>query len=358
MTKRNFLLGTSSGKLGDMVFYRAGGEQRTRTRVTPKNPKTIAQMTNRLLMLNVSSMFKSLAPILRDSFADRKANQSGFNAFVKENKGKHNYFLTRGMFENACCLPWGTCIAKGNLGITLEPTPTSMKRSSSLPPSYPYDLSCLFGSRFKWEVKEGQITADQTIELEGEDLVKFIRQYSKVQLPNEFVITYVSASPMDYELNDEIIEPCQLAYGIMTVTGNTYTWERRGCQDAQLSPSLVLFSNSVVDKGGTYDFVQVVKSGGFVTPEDCLRNPLGVIVSFKDASGLKVSTSIISSELRSVDHEPVRGIIQPFLEGREVYLAALQEYGYAQGSVLSGDKLAAPLSEPSDEEEEEEEEEG
>ncbi len=357
MTKRNFLLGTTSGKLGDMVFYRAGGEQRTRTRVTPKNPKTIAQMTNRLLMLNVSSMFKSLAPILRDSFADRKANQSGFNAFVKENKSKNKYFLTRGMFEGGFCLPWGTCIAKGNLGITLEPTPTMMKRSNSLPPSYPYDLSCLFGSSFKWTVKQGQITADKTIELEGEELIKFIRQYSKIQLPNDFVITYVSAAPMDYELNDEVVEPCQLAYGVMTVSGNSYTWERRGCQDAMMSPTLTLFSNDTVDVEGEYNFVQVVKNGGYVTPEDCLRNPMGIIVSFKDASGLKVSTSIISSEIRSVDGEAVRGIVQPFLEGREAYLAALQEYGYSQGSVLTGDKLPEPMKEPSEEEEEEPDEE-
>ena len=356
MTKRNFLLGTTSGKLGDMVFYRAGGEQRTRTRVTPKNPKTIAQMTNRLLMLNVSSMFKSLAPILRDSFADRKANQSGFNAFVKENKSKNKYFLTRGMFEGGFCLPWGTCIAKGNMGITLEPTPIEMDRGTSTPPSYPYALDCLFGTKFSWDVKEGQVASDRTIDLTGEDLVKFIRQYSKVQLPNDFVITYVSATPMDYELNDEIIEPLQVAYGVMTVSGNSYTWEKRGCPDVALSPTLTLLSNSNVENTGVQEFSQVVKNGGYVTAKECLQNPLGIILSFKDASGLKVSTSIISSQIRSVDGEAVRGIVQPFLEGREAYLAALQEYGYSQGSVLSGDKLPEPMSEYQEEEEEEEEE--
>mgnify|MGYP007050596991 CR=1 FL=1 len=40
MSKRSLFWGNASGKLGEAVFYRAGGEQRTRTWIPKiKNPK-------------------------------------------------------------------------------------------------------------------------------------------------------------------------------------------------------------------------------------------------------------------------------------------------------------------------------
>lgn len=95
MTKRNMLLSLASGKLGDMVFYRAGGEQRTRTRVVPRNPKSIAQMESRIPMANLSALYKGWAAVLRSSFSSKKANESAFNVFVRENKPANNFYVPR-----------------------------------------------------------------------------------------------------------------------------------------------------------------------------------------------------------------------------------------------------------------------
>lgn len=61
MGKNNLLLGTARGKLGDVVFYRTGGEQRFRVRVRPTNPKTNAQLLQRIV---VSTCVKSYAPVI------------------------------------------------------------------------------------------------------------------------------------------------------------------------------------------------------------------------------------------------------------------------------------------------------
>ena len=76
------LLGLAAGKVGDLVFYRDGGEQRTRTRVVPKNPRSIAQMTQRVKIANVSATYRLLKSVIADSFTGRPSNQSGYNAFA------------------------------------------------------------------------------------------------------------------------------------------------------------------------------------------------------------------------------------------------------------------------------------
>lgn len=81
MSKKNLLLGTAAGKVGDLVFYRAGGEQRTRTKVTPNNPKTYAQQAQRSRMANVTGMYRALTALMKDSFTSRPSNQTAFNAF-------------------------------------------------------------------------------------------------------------------------------------------------------------------------------------------------------------------------------------------------------------------------------------
>lgn len=81
MSKKNLLLGTAAGKVGDLVFYRAGGEQRTRAKVTPNNPKTYAQQAQRSRMANVTLTYRCLSALCKDTFTNRKSNQTAFNAF-------------------------------------------------------------------------------------------------------------------------------------------------------------------------------------------------------------------------------------------------------------------------------------
>lgn len=81
MSKRNLLLGTAAGKVGDLVFYRAGGEQRTRAKVTPNNPKTYAQQAQRSRLANVTLTYRALSALMKDTFPNRPIKQTAFNAF-------------------------------------------------------------------------------------------------------------------------------------------------------------------------------------------------------------------------------------------------------------------------------------
>lgn len=108
------LLGLAAGKVGDLVFYRDGGEQRTRTRVIPKNPRSPLQMAQRVRIANVSAMYRLLAPIVRDSFSNRPSNQSGYNAMASSAIELSPY-LTREMANADAVIPMPAVISRGIL---------------------------------------------------------------------------------------------------------------------------------------------------------------------------------------------------------------------------------------------------
>lgn len=59
MSKRSLFWGQASGKLGEAVYYRAGGEQRTRAYARKiKNPKTRAQALQRTKFNNMVAVFR------------------------------------------------------------------------------------------------------------------------------------------------------------------------------------------------------------------------------------------------------------------------------------------------------------
>lgn len=108
------LLGLAKGKVGDLVFYRDGGEQRTRTRVIPKNPRTTAQMTQRAKIANVSAIYRALAALIADSFTNRPSNQSGYNAFASSAIAL-SPFMTKQQATAACALPQPAILSRGVL---------------------------------------------------------------------------------------------------------------------------------------------------------------------------------------------------------------------------------------------------
>lgn len=108
------LLGLASGKLGDLVFYRDGGEQRTRPHVIPKNPRSQAQMAQRVRIANVSATYRLLKALIAESFTGRPSNQSGYNAFTS-GAIEISPFLTREMSLADVSLPAPYVIARGTI---------------------------------------------------------------------------------------------------------------------------------------------------------------------------------------------------------------------------------------------------
>lgn len=69
MATGNMFLGMARKSVGDVVFYRADGEQRSRVRNrNPKNPKSPAQCVQRMVLSTASKIAQAYRPIINHSF--------------------------------------------------------------------------------------------------------------------------------------------------------------------------------------------------------------------------------------------------------------------------------------------------
>ena len=344
MSKGSLFWGNGRGKLGESVFYRAGGEQRNRTYVKKiKNPKTIAQMTQRILTLNPISLFKNMKPVISESFTERNANQSSYNKFVQENSSSKKFFITKAMLEQGLCVPYGATIAKGSLGLNLEPriellTETDMTQGYAV-------FDCLFDAS-KITNFTG-LTGSGAIALSGETLIRVLRESSVVALPTNFTITFVEGVAQEFELESgDIVNPWKMAYKVIRVSGNTYTEEVFGCPEAHLEGSLYFLPENL-DAAPSADNVGAHIGFNLMgqTAEEVILSPMGVILSFVENGELKVSNSTIMGNYKNVGTTPVRGVVSAFLEGNEAYTEAMNQYGYTSGGVLNAQSLAEPVAE-------------
>ncbi len=108
MSKRSLFWGHGSGKLGEAVYYRAGGEQRTRAYTkNVKNPKTHSQAVQRTKFNNLVGCYKGISTAVQSFYTSKNANQSPFNAFFRKNwplnlwvSDKETTGVSEGVFQN------------------------------------------------------------------------------------------------------------------------------------------------------------------------------------------------------------------------------------------------------------------
>lgn len=339
MSKGSLFFGNARGKLGETVFYRAGGEQRNRTYIKDvKNPKTIAQMTQRILTLNPISMFKNMKQFVRQSFTERKANQSSYNKFVQENSSAKKFFITKAMLDGNMCVPYGAIISKGAMGINLEPQLLTYGNGGSTFGLAVFD--CAFDAQKLTDFTG--LSGSGAIALTSDTLVRVLRQTAVVELPSKFSVTLVQAVPQEYELESgEIVEPWKLAYKIISVDGDSYTEKTYGCSGSALNNSLVVVPTVPnAPLAASNPATHIAINLGVNDAEDVIKRPMGIILAFEQDGKLMVSDSTITSNYKNVGVTPVRGVVSAFLEGNAVYRDAMNQYGYSTGNALNSASLA------------------
>lgn len=85
MAKGNMLLGMARKKVGDLVFYRANGEQITRARNrNPRNPKSDKQSVQRMVLASASKLASILEPIVNHSWEHVQVGGTSVRHFQKK----------------------------------------------------------------------------------------------------------------------------------------------------------------------------------------------------------------------------------------------------------------------------------
>lgn len=293
MSKGSLFWGNAKGKLGETVFYRSGGEQRNRTYVkNVKNPKTLAQMTNRLSMANFSAVYRALAPIIKESFPNRPSNQSGFNAFMQANKTVESAVIGNTAASNGLSVPVNMLVSKGSLGLNT-------------------DLQYVDGAGFVSAIAIPAASAGQITTAAALATALGINGSNPLVLPANVKVTIVTATYADdgFRLGFRQIETANAAGA-----------------NASL-PAANGFALAAIEHGGAiYLGISVDETAQPAKGEIMAA----LIISYTDANGkLQVTTSRVWSGDASDEY------VTQYLKGGVAWQSVLEELGYNADGYLA-----------------------
>lgn len=109
-------MGTASGKIGDVVLMRRNGQQVQRMYIQQvRNPNTTRQASQRTLISNIVSFYRSARTLLDHSMTSRKPNRSSYNEFVAANLGRVKVYLPKSVADKQGCIVAPYQISRGVL---------------------------------------------------------------------------------------------------------------------------------------------------------------------------------------------------------------------------------------------------
>lgn len=100
MAQGSFILYGSKGKVGNLVAQRNKGKTIIREHVIPTNPRTKAQQLQRSRFGYLAKFYaEGVKQFFKFSFENKKASESDYNAFMRENKA-NMFYATKQMLDN------------------------------------------------------------------------------------------------------------------------------------------------------------------------------------------------------------------------------------------------------------------
>lgn len=291
MSKRSLFWGNGSGKLGEAVYYRAGGEQRTRTYIkTVKNPKSYQQALQRTKFNNLVGVYKGLALAVKSFYTKREANQSPFNAFFRKNWPLNLWVADKELASKGEGVAQGFYVAVGSVGIN---TDIEVYQDLGVTDSYWPAWTINSG---EMSIPKGQDSAKGV--LTGKQMYELLVGADNLyNLPSEFVVTAIKAV-QGYAGNAFVVTTLNCS----ATSESTWTlaYQSPSLSGTGFAPHLVCeaLGGTVTPATNTADgkVSGVTKLGFFDSQAAELDLELGVavVVSFKDASGKQCTTSTIT----------------------------------------------------------------
>lgn len=320
MSKRSLFWGNGSGKLGEAVFYRAGGEQRTRAYVkTVKNPKSYQQALQRAKFNNMVGTYKAISTAVQSFFTDRQPNQSPFNAFFKLNWPQNLWVADKEITGVDEGIFSGFYVSNGKFQLDTTLTP-QLYEDAGLDPEKYYLV---------WNIPEGNFT----IPANGTNgFVVLGKQWYEllVGTSNPFGL------PSEFNVSVVIVKQGFASNGAQLFTVKCSADSEEHLRFVQGSPRLEIPTQEQIDltfvclngkldestatEAGSVTGVSRIAVGkGGATAADI---PIGaaVVVSFKDASGKQCTKSSI------VYGQALTAIAADYRPGSETGMAIISQY--------------------------------
>lgn len=116
MAKGSGIIRKISGQVGDLVYSVRGGQQIIRgVSTSTKNPRTDAQMVQRMKWANIVAVYKVLQPYMKDCFETKSGGQTDYNRFVGVNLNSVPVYLEKDKARLGASIVAPYVISQGSL---------------------------------------------------------------------------------------------------------------------------------------------------------------------------------------------------------------------------------------------------
>ena len=116
MSKCNVWNNQLSGRVGDLVYFVRGGQQIVRSvPASVKNPRTDAQMLQRMKWANILAVYRALQPCLKDGFEAKAAGQTDYNRFMSINLNSLPVYLEKNAARMGAAVVAPYVVSQGSL---------------------------------------------------------------------------------------------------------------------------------------------------------------------------------------------------------------------------------------------------
>ena len=301
MSKRSLFWGHGSGKLGEAVFYRAGGEQRTRAYTAiVKNPKTYAQALQRTKLNNMVGAFKDLKKVVESYIKPAKSSQSPFNAFFSENWKRNRWVEGPEELGNNEGIAADFIVSNGTLGINTECTPSEFTLSGKSPSAkkwgfylpLPAAVDVTLGAE---DTEKGYVLS------EGRALYEALTfGGNPLGLPSDFYLTVVESSSGVTSVSSYVYTIRCSEHNAEGFTCVSYP-SNPGAPSAAALGKVVTLAGAVVDETHKAEGATGLVFGALASSEAALSNGIAVIISYSSPDGFQHTKSVMKYSSDLVD---------------------------------------------------------
>ena len=112
----NGIIKKMTGSAGQLTFKTVNGQTVVSEKVTVvKNARTADQQRQRMKWVNIIRMYSGIAPLLKNGFEKKMAQQSDYNMFVRLNSAASPVYLTKSEADGGGCIAAPYQITQGSL---------------------------------------------------------------------------------------------------------------------------------------------------------------------------------------------------------------------------------------------------
>lgn len=298
MSKRSLFWGQASGKLGEAVYYRAGGEQRTRTYVAKiKNPKSRAQALQRTRFNNMVAVFRGTSVFVKSLFKPEKSSQSPFNAFVKRNFPLCLTVADKEMVEFGEGGAEDFVFANGSINFNTVPSKIAFKPLGNEENllGYYWGLAIAGGDVTSARAISGDIVGLYTGAEIYQALVGTANPYN---LPAQFALSFI-------ECIQGNVAPAYYTYTVNCAADSTDTLRCVQSPRGAEPPTVAELQTKIIPQGANYakglgpNQTQITGITGLLfgtanMSSDDIVNGMAICLSYRDSAGLQTSTSVMT----------------------------------------------------------------